>query len=274
MKRTLRRRYRLVGCCLLLLTLPWIWNARTFFLGAEPVAKSWRMLVPGSRSISMVDIPEGTYWLGSVEGERGAGEDLRKEWVDGFSIAQHELRVRDFVAFLNAGWPHYEDTEQIVYRRGRFQARRGLENMPMAYVTFEEASAYCVWLSELAERSVRLPTESEWEVAARGGLQGALFPVGWRAPASKPLERVDAVGEVVNGYGLSAMAGSVYEWCIPSLEEAPMGVGRGGSYAERDARLLMVHRREPFPLNYRDRDVGFRVVVTEIASESEVETAY
>jgi formylglycine-generating enzyme required for sulfatase activity len=57
------------------------------------------------------------------------------------------------------------------------------------------------------------------------------------------------------------MAGNVFEWCAAEETKAGRVVARGGSWAERDPRMLRVYHREWFPRDYRDADVGFRIVV-------------
>ena len=128
-----------------------------------------------------------------------------------------------------------------------------------------DAADYCRWLSEKSGETVRLPTEEEWEFAARGGIRRARYPWGWGSPDGRACYGARAVRRVAsfqaNPFGLYDMAGNVFEWCGPAVgEQAP---ARGGSWAEKDPKFLRVFHRVLFPRDYRDADVGFRVVVEE-----------
>ncbi len=92
---------------------------------------------------------------------------------------------------------------------------------PVVGVNFDQALRYCAWLSAESGFEIRLPTEAEREKAARGGIEGAVFPWG-DDPASGghrtlrgPLRRPDRVRSTPpNGYGLFHMADTVHEWCL------------------------------------------------------------
>lgn len=185
----------------------------------------------------------------------------------GFELGRQETTVAEFIVFLNgAGVADFPETEQITRSAGGYMAKGGRVLQAVAEVTAADAEAYCRWCSRKTGRRVRLPTEAEWETAARGGVDGAPFPWGW---GGKPAElaRFDAAGPAVrggrypaNGFGLYDMAGNLFEWCAPASAGAADGrrVARGGSWAERSPAMLAVDRREFFPADYRGRDLGFR----------------
>jgi formylglycine-generating enzyme required for sulfatase activity len=187
----------------------------------------------------------------------------------GFDLGQFEVTVAEFVEFLNGvAGTDFPETAQIVRQpAGNYVAKRGVARQAVAEVTPAEAEAYCAWRSLETGRKVHLPTEAEWEVAARGGMDGAPFPWGWGGPPAE-LAQFDAEGPapiggrfVANGFGLFDVAGNLYEWCAPE-PDLPEGkrAARGGSWAEHDPALLEVARRQYFPADYRGRDVGFRAL--------------
>lgn len=212
----------------------------------------------------LVSVPGGAFVVGSREGN--ADVQPRDVQVDGFRIGRCEVTVAEFVEFLNASgvtnWPY---SPQIVRGSGGYSARWFQNRNPVAFVSVGDATNYCRWLSEKTGATVRLPTEEEWEVAARGGIRRARYPWGWGNPKGRACYDGDAVRRVgsfeANPFGLYDMAGNVFEWCSSAGEEqAP---ARGGSWSEKDPEFLRVFHRVLFPRDYRDADVGFRVVVEE-----------
>ena len=122
-----------------------------------------------------------------IAGWLACGAVLAGEWADvprlatrrgeagGFALGRSETAVADFVDYLNAaGVADFPETAQIARRAdGTFAAKEGARRQAVAEVTAAEAEAYCRWLSRKTGKTVRLPTESEWEAAARGGVEGA-----------------------------------------------------------------------------------------------------
>jgi formylglycine-generating enzyme required for sulfatase activity len=150
---------------------------------------------------------------------------------------------------------------------------------PVVGVTWFEATAYCDWLSETLGGRWRLPTEAEWEHAARGGLEGALTPWGRVAPRDEvpqpPLSAPWPVGRgTPNGYGLLDSGTVVREWCgdwyAPDAyrttrrydprgpESGEKRVSRGGSWRHPLAETP-VSARSGFAAGTRAADLGFRV---------------
>ena len=187
----------------------------------------------------------------------------------GFEMGRLEVTVAEFAEFLGAAGPaDFPETAQFARGAdGRLAARRGAGRQAVAEVTAAEAEAYCAWRSRKEGRPVRLPTEAEWEAAARGGVDGAPFPWGW---GGKPAEWAQFAADGParrgglfrpNGFGLCDLAGNLYEWCARDPASAgEKRAARGGSWAERDPELLKVDRRQFFPAEYRGRDAGFRVL--------------
>ena len=122
---------------------------------AEPVPK-------------MVRIEGGCFQMGSPEWElfREYNERLHEVCVEGFSIGKYEVTIAEYDRFAEA-----------TGRRKQAGNRRGWGRRPAAHRSWEDATAYARWLSEETGLSFRLPTEAEWEYAARAGSQSA-FPWG------------------------------------------------------------------------------------------------
>ena len=188
----------------------------------------------------------------------------------GFEMESREATVAEFVEYLNrAPVADFPETAQIAKSfRGGYAARSGVERQAVAEVTAAEAAAYCRWRSGVEECRIRLPTEAEWETAARGGVDGAPYPWGWggnpgklaQFAASEPAKQGGMF--LANGFGLYDLAGNLYEWCAeePADERAGQRAARGGSWAEHSPAFLEVAHRQFFPANYRGRDVGFRML--------------
>ena len=239
--------------------------------------------------VTLVRVPGGRVTIGSRE----AGPDAPPTEIDvaPFRIGRCEVTVAEYADYLNAcGFAGKPGTPQIGGRAGRYRPgwRQGLR--PVAYVSIADAEAYCRWIGASTGLRVRLPTEAEWECAARGGIDGARYPWGWDEPAvaGEPRGRAwfaargpQKVGRfAANPYGLFDMAGNVFEWCEGEVQSPASNVqgqttldlgpgtldqapARGGSWAERDPKKLRVFERTMFPRGYKDADVGFRILVEE-----------
>jgi sulfatase modifying factor 1 len=142
-----------------------------------------------------------------------------------------------------------------------------LQNHPVVHVSAHDAEAYCTWTG------TRLPTETEWEHAARGGLEGAIYPWGDELSASRlniwqgefPTRHSGRVGTVPvkafrpNGYGLYQSVGNVWEWTASAWDDRR--VRRGGSYlchASYCNRYRVAARDSSHPGDTTG-NIGFRV---------------
>ncbi|MEW5872345.1 MAG: SUMF1/EgtB/PvdO family nonheme iron enzyme [Chloroflexota bacterium] len=157
----------------------------------------------------MAAIPAGEFQMGS---ENGAFDEqpVHIVYLDGYFIDAYEVTnalYAECVASGDCAEPGCGDFADAVYA-----------NHPVTCVSWDQAQAYCRW------RGGQLPTEAQWEKAARGGLEGRLYPWGDEEPTCVPGARngaqyVDCGGSTVpvgsfapNGYGLYDMAGNVREW--------------------------------------------------------------
>lgn len=199
-------------------------------------------LIPDGESVpaGMVLIPAGEVKIGAPPGdvrpqilaigiEKGLIVPEQTVFVDDFYIDTHEVTVAEFQAFV--------DAVGDVASQYSWNWYAGSTPQHPVFASYEAAAAYAEWAGK------RLPTDAEWEKAARGGLVGnQTYPWGNEEPttdhahitpenASRPEKpyTVPVGSYPPNGYGLYDMAGNVGEWCYaePDAERAPT---RGGSW--------------------------------------------
>lgn len=222
-----------------------------------------------------VVIPAGEFWMGSDKGQ-DEERPVHGVFVDSFELGVFQVRHRDFGLFLEATgspapplWndPSFSDPDQ-----------------PVVAVSWFEANRYCEWLSGATRLAFRLPTEAEWERAARGEREGCDYPWGnqppqqwpeylrrWAGKVNGPL----AVGQgSPNGYGLYDICENVHEWCADwfdasyyahSPERDPQGpesgkrrASRGGSWRHQ-IKVSRCAARSSIPPEFQYADYGFRV---------------
>lgn len=263
--------------------------------------------VSGPSDVALV--PAGSFLMGSpiienrpLEGYPGAETPRHKVFLDSFYIDKFEVTNGQFAAFLNSlkdekgfdekrpKWVVIRDDldtpgkkdwwpTEIALEDGVYKALPGFERYPVISVSWYAADAYCRWAGG------RLPTEAEWEKAARGGIAEADYPWGdelptsgivfkqkWRSNAyPAPTQEVDSY--YPNGYGLYHTAGNASEWCADwyapdyygkSPGKDPNGpdtgrtkVIRGGSWASVAANLRVAYRSFSTP-DGLNSGVGFR----------------
>ena len=183
-----------------------------------------------SAPTDMVLIPAGNFQMGSNDPEADNDEQpVHTVYVDAFYMDKYEVTNAQYAAFLNVEGKHVEngivwfDLDRSLtqgYTRiervgGRYRAKAEYADHPVDYVTWYGAMAYALWAGK------RLPTEAEWEKAARGGLVGQKYPWGnsIKADYDAGLGRMTRVGSYPpNGYGLYDMTGNVWEWCLDAYQ--------------------------------------------------------
>ncbi|MBU2547425.1 MAG: formylglycine-generating enzyme family protein [Proteobacteria bacterium] len=247
--------------------------------------------IENRRPFVMVRIPAGEFVMGSRFGHGDLDElPEHRVWVDEFLIGRHPVTALEWARFLNEAGPpdpaFFEPGAEttVVSARGGHYPRQGCSFHPANGVTWYGAVAFCRWLSDKSGQSFRLPTEAEWEKAARGGLTGQRYPWGNETPEGRAqfhqtwadpkhtLAPVDAYPP--NPYGLNDMVGNVWEWCSDyydrqyyshSPQSNPSGpesgalrVLRGGAWGLLDIQVRCGIRVGEFP-DAADSRVGFRL---------------
>jgi sulfatase modifying factor 1 len=228
----------------------------------------------GQRSLEVPKtsfVPGGVFLMGSGEG-RADERPVHEVEVSPFRIGRTPVTTLGYARFLAArkmeAPPWWSDSA--------FWA----PEQPVVGVTWFDAMTYCSWLSETAGGRFRLPTEAEWERAARGGLPSA--PTAWGAslpPGEVPGGALSGPWRVSqgtpNGYGLFDMGTVVHEWCLDwyradyylsaprrdprGPEEGERRASRGGSWRHK-VRWSPPAARSSLPPGFRYADYGFRVL--------------
>ncbi len=232
----------------------------------------------------MAQVPAGPFLMGSdPKFDRAAGpQELPQHqvYVDAFSIDRYEVSNVNYLRFVlatGAAWPHYWRAQPFLDKMAKH---------PVIGVSWREADAYCRW------RGARLPTEAEWEKAARGE-DGRMFPwgnepAGWiksniAHPGSKrgakypPLANVDRYDNGTSPYGVHQLAGNVSEWVSDWFDPEyyrrqenrnPQGppsgqdkVFRGGSWNE-DPEVARSAGRNAGGLDHWSYLTGFRCAIS------------
>ncbi|RKU20425.1 hypothetical protein C6500_09015 [Candidatus Poribacteria bacterium] len=174
----------------------------------------------------MVLIPEGEFKMGSNDGGADADEQpVHTVHLDAFYIDANEVTNGEFKDFVltNPRWEKdrinekFHDGSYLKDWNGNNHPL-GERDHPVRYVSWYAAIAYAVWVDK------RLPTEAEWEKAARGGLDKKQYPWGNginhnRANYGKHLGETTPIGDYPsNDYGIYDIAGNVWEWCLDGYE--------------------------------------------------------
>jgi formylglycine-generating enzyme required for sulfatase activity len=223
----------------------------------------------------MVVIPEGRFMMGSERGARNESP-AHVVWVDAFAMARAAVTNRLYKLFL-------DDTSREA-SAGLLDSKFNHPDQPVTSVSWYDAAAYCEWLAARTGKPYRLPTEAEWERAARGGIEGKLYTWGDEDPRGQPRyfelwssgpERV--MTRLPNGYGLHDISENVHEWCSDWYDEDyyrvsprrnPRGPAsgrrkssRGGSWRHQ-IKITRVAARSSIPPEFQYSDYGFRCAMS------------
>jgi len=250
-----------------------------------------------------VTIPASSFWMGTAEGKPGSVNEMpqREVSLEAYAIGRYPVTNAEFRRFVadggydereywtDAGWTQKE-SEYWTQPRFWGDADWSDNAQPVVGISWYEALAYCRWLTEKTEKGYRLPTEAEWEKAARGDKDRRGYPWGdaWDPQRcnnrengpdhTTPVGQFSPAGD--SPFGASDMAGQVWEWCSTryggtgevaaygypydprdgreDLEGEDTRVLRGGSWLDGAAACRCSYRFRHAP-RYGDYNRGFRV---------------
>ncbi len=256
--------------------------------------------VPG-----LVFIQGGEFLMGDLTGDGMPSEKpVHQVQLSGFYLSDHEVTVGEFRKFITAT-AYITDAEKkdssLAYFNGRWIKMKGVDwqynangrlrpdtenEHPVVHVSWNDANAYCAWLSKKWNCNFHLPTEAQWEYAARGGPTGSAVrysgssmveEVAWYRANSG--DETHPVGlKKPNRLGLYDMTGNVWEWCSdwfdkdyytqsPLVDPCGPEIGtvrsfRGGCwYSDEDYLRLGFHQFGNYP-DQSYGDFGFRIALT------------
>lgn len=235
----------------------------------------------------MVRIPAGKFLMGSTKAqvEQAIKDGINKSWAEK-ELPQHEVELPDYSI---GKYPITNREYQVFVKRASYKSPKDWDgdqypaekgDHPVVYVSWEDANAFCKWLREKTNKTYRLPTEAEWEKAARGG-DGRIWAWGNEFGEGNANTNETKIGDTTSvgqyspqgdsPYGCVDMTGNVWEWTSTLNKEYPYHVDdgrenkeafgirilRGGSFYSdrRDARC-------PYRGGYRPNyfnQLGFRV---------------
>jgi formylglycine-generating enzyme len=220
----------------------------------------------------VLPIPAGWFSMGCASG-RDDEKPVHRVWLDAFELGAFQVTNAEYGAFLAAT----NHAKPLLWDDPLFNDPR----QPVVTVSWHDATAYCEWLAKATGQPFRLPTEAEWERAARGGVEDELYPWGNSGPDQVPNygERWKTGPEQVglyapNRYGLYNMGDNVHEWCSDwydaayyarSLERNPCGAESGSRKASRGGswrhhiKVTRTAARSSIPPEFKYADYGFRV---------------
>jgi formylglycine-generating enzyme required for sulfatase activity len=209
--------------------------------------------------VDFVYVAAGPFRMGWEAGHPSE-RPVHEVWVDAFLIAPTPVTNADFAAYLGATGA----SPPTFWHRPEFARRR----QPVVGLSWDEARAFAAWAD------ARLPTEAEWEKAARGGLPDRRLPWGEACPSGRFAAPPDVPATPPNPLGLTDLSGVCHEWCADWYSEAyyatsparnPRGpaegtrrVSRGGAWRHADPWSPVAHRSS-LPPHLRYSDYGLRL---------------
>jgi formylglycine-generating enzyme required for sulfatase activity len=218
-------------------------------------------LQDGSKGPEMIVIPAGKFEMGNIKGDHDE-QNVHPVSVKKFAMCRYEITFEEYDRFAEA-----------TLRKPPYDEGRGRGKFPVINVTWHDAKAYMKWLSEQTGQTYRLPSEAQWEYAARAGTQTKSL-LGNANFKSKKTSQVGSFEK--NDFGLYDMVGNVWEWVAdPYYEDyysgAPEDEGiwkngqvgddrvlRGCSWRNHSRTCRITNRYSPNNPNHKSSSIGFR----------------
>jgi serine/threonine-protein kinase len=240
--------------------------------------------------LELVRVPAGKFLMGSdpAKDEYAREDEQPQHMLDlpEFYIGKYPVTNAQYAVFVEA--MDYKTPKH--WNSGKVPS--GKEDHPVVVVSWEDALAFCRWLSQETGKDFTLPSEAEWEKAARGpvpseveGTDGRIYPWGNKPPTADLCNFAKNVGGTTpvgtyspqgdSPYGCADMAGNVWEWTRSLWRDYPYDSGdgredlevndrrvlRGGAFGSSTRGVRCAYRYYYFPFT-RYRLNGFRVVVS------------
>lgn len=232
---------------------------------------------------NLVVVSAGSFRMGDLSGVGLANERpvVTKEIIESYGISETEITVADFKKFVeqtsyvtdaekDRGCAYYEGGEPIWREQLNWRSPGFSQNdtHPAVCLSMQDAQAYVNWLTEKSGNTYRLPTEVEWEYAARGGKESDFWwgdsigidnaNCGWCGSQWSNVSSAPVASFKRNAFGLYDTVGNVWEWTTSTNSQSG-AVVRGGAW-DFAPRLARVSTRMEMDPAFRSNYIGFRVL--------------
>lgn len=230
-----------------------------------------------NKNPKMIFVEGGTFSMGSVDGENDE-KPVHEVTITDFYISKTEITVGQYYDFCDeSGWPKPE-----VPMWG------DNKDFPVVNVSWKDAGAYALWLSRKTGKKYRIPSEAEWEYAAKGGKKTSNFvysgsnsleDVAWFFETAYGSSAQPVFTKAVNELGIADMSGNVWEWCkdsyswkyyVGSTQNSGANMLAGGNYRvirggawDNEANTCRIANRDRDVPESKKDNLGFRLVYSE-----------